>query len=628
MTTNKNLFLIIMLNIGLALLFPYDTFAGTCEHWIAKAVSVQGEVEVRRNDETQWQYVRFNDIFCPGDMVRVLEKSRAGFFLINEATIRLDQNTTVTFTYAEEKTTLINIFRGIAHFFSGVPRSLKITTPFVNGSAEGTEFVIKVDDDKAVISVYEGRVDTENDSGSLSITGGQSAVAEKDKAPVSYAVIRPRDAVQWALHYPTVFYHRPGMLPVEWQEKVTSLLSVGRVDEAEAEIKKILDNTPVNSDAFALQSIIAVVQNEKDTALKLANSAVGADPNSATAYIALSYALQAGFDLEGALNNIKAAVKLEPENALAWARVSELYLSFGYLDEALESADKAAAIEPDLSRTQSLLGFAFLSRIGIPDAINAFQNAIGLDQADPLPRLGLGLAMIREGKLERGRQEIEIAASLDPGNSLIRSYLGKAYYEEKQDTKAGGQFAAAEELDPLDPTPFFYDAIRKQGMNQPVEALHDLQKAISLNDNRAVYRSRQLLDEDLAARSVSLARIYNDLDFRQLALIEGWRSLSIDPGNYSAHRFLADSYSALPRHEIARVSELLQSQLLQPVNITPVRPQLAESDLFILSGTGPGETAFNEFNALFNRNMLLLLAGSIAGDNSTWGDELDISGII
>ena len=45
-----------------------------------------------------------------------------------------------------------------------------------------------------------------------------------------------------------------------------------------------------------------------------------------------------------------------------------------------------------------------------------------------------------------------------------------------------------------------------------------MQKAIELNDNRAVYRSRQLLDSDLAARSASLARIYSDLGFQQLAL--------------------------------------------------------------------------------------------------------------
>jgi hypothetical protein len=49
-----------------------------------------------------------------------------------------------------------------------------------------------------------------------------------------------------------------------------------------------------------------------------------------------------------------------------------------------------------------------------------------------------------------------------------------------------------------------------------VEALQDLQKAIELNDNRAVYRSRLQLDADLAARSASLARVYTDLGFKNL----------------------------------------------------------------------------------------------------------------
>ncbi len=167
----------------------------------------------------------------------------------------------------------------------------------------------------------------------------------------------------------------------------------------------------------------------------------------------------------------------------------------------------------------------------------------------------------------RAEGSIEIAASLDPNNSIVRSYLGKAYYEEKRSELAEREYAIAKELDPKDPTPWFYDAIPKQTTNRPVEALQDMEKAIELNDNRAVYRSRLLLDADLAARSASLARIYSDLGFQQLALVEGWKSVNTDPTNFSAHRFLADSYSVLPRHEIARVSELLQSQLLQPINI-------------------------------------------------------------
>jgi Tfp pilus assembly protein PilF len=354
---------------------------------------------------------------------------------------------------------------------------------------------------------------------------------------------------------------------------------VGRVDEANAEIGRALRLDPNYSDALSLQAIIYVVQNERDKALSAAQQAVKADPNSATALIALSYAQQARFDLEGARASLEKAVQLDPENALAWARLAELQASFGYLTQSVESA----ALDPNVSRTQTVLGFANLTKVRTQQAKEAFEKAIKLDQADPLPRLGLGLAMIRRGDLEGGRAEIEIAASLDPNNSLIRSYLGKAFFEEKRTDLDGPEFKIAKELDPKDPTPFFYDAIRKQTINRPVEALRDFQKSIELNDNRAVFRSQLKLDSDEAARSSSLARIYSDLGFQELALVEGWKSVNTDPTNHSAHRFLADSYTARPRHEIARVSELLQSQLLQPINTTPIQPRLAESNLFLIS---------------------------------------------
>ena len=249
-----------------------------------------------------------------------------------------------------------------------------------------------------------------------------------------------------------------------------------------------------------------------------------------------------------------------------------------------------------------------------------------MDQADPLPRLGLGLAKIRKGDLEGGSKEIEIAASLSPNNSIVRSYLGKAYYEEKREKQASEEYRIAKELDPMDPTPYFYDAILKQTTNRPVEALHELQKAIELNDNRAVYRSKLLLDADLAARSASLGQIYNNLGFQQRALVEGWKSVNTDPADFSGHRFLADTYAVLPRHEIARVSELLQSQLLQPLNITPIQPHLAESNL-LLSGGGPGDLSFNEFNPIFNRNRAALQTSGMVGENNTWGEEVVVSGI-
>jgi tetratricopeptide (TPR) repeat protein len=650
------------ISIILGFLFPSVGAADTCEKWLAKVVSVKGTVEARRAGEVSWVSVKQNDTFRSEVMIRAEERSRASLYLCDGSTETLDQKTAITLSLDVEETLLTRVINGAVHFFSRFPRRLKLRTRFLDGDIEGTEFFVRVEQDHTFISIFEGRVRTENETGSLVLASGQSAIAKEGQAPELQIVARPRDAVKWALYYPPILDYRAADFPdgvdTDWQGMVRKsiefywqgelvkafssiervhddirdprfftyraglLLTVGRVDEAGADIKRALDLDPSNSHAFAFQSIIAVVQNEKDRALELASKAVEVGPGSSAVRVALSYAQQAHFDLQGALKSLKEAVKLDPENFLAWARLAELWLSVGDLDRALKTAQKGEALNPNLARTQTVLGFAYLTQIKTKDAKKAFEKAIELDNAAPLPRLGLGLAKIREGDLKEGRAEIEIAASLDPNNSLIRSYMGKAYFEEKRDKHAMNQLALAKELDPLDPTPYFYDAIRKQTINRPVEALHDLQKSIELNDNRAVYRSSLMLDEDLAARSASLGRIYRDLGFEQLALVEGWKSLDTDPTNYSAHRFLADSYAALPRHEIARVSELLQSQLLQPINITPVQPHLGENNLYILERAGPADPAFNEFNQLFNRNRFALQVSGVGGGNDTLGDEI------
>ena len=230
------------------------------------------------------------------------------------------------------------------------------------------------------------------------------------KAPALRVMVRPRDAVQWALYYPPILEYRSGDFPGEtgWPVLVRQsmqfyrdgdlprafaslapvpedireprffiyraalLLTVGRVDDAHRDIQRALRLEPHHSHAIALQALIAVVQNDKDAALNLAQQAVELDPTSATARVALSYAQQAHFDLQGALASLQKAVQLSPENALAWVRLAELWLSVGKLKKATQAAQKAVALHPNLAHTQTVLGFAFLTQTKVREAQQAF----------------------------------------------------------------------------------------------------------------------------------------------------------------------------------------------------------------------------------------------------------------
>lgn len=625
-------FLVLVLLIPMTML-PYQEAqtADNCDKWEAKLVSVEGNIQIRRASSTRWAGATMKDTLCAGDRIRVGKHSRATVILFNETVLRLDQLTIMTLQVPKKKTkSIVEIIHGVVNFFSRVPRGLDVLTPFVNGAVEGTEFLVKVEADQTTIMVFKGLVAATNRTGRLNAASGQAVVARRGKAPQPLVVVRPREAVNWALYYPVVISPSGSVKKDSapyFIGRAAELLKVGRVDEARRNIASALAADPHNSNAYALKAVMAVVQNRRDEALELADKAVSLDRHSVAARLALSYARQARFDIPGAVKTLEEATRIQPRSALAKARLSELYLARGDVDKSLAIARQAKSLNPDIGRIQTVLGFAYLAQMKTAAAAEAFTCAAALDPAAPLPRLGLGLAKIRQGELKDGRGDIEIAAALDPDNSLIRSYLGKAFYEEKRDRLSGAQYSIAKKLDPADPTPWFYDAIRKQTVNRPVEALQDMQRSIDLNNNRAVYRSRLLLDEDLAVRSASLGRIYSDLGFQQLALVEGWKSVNTDPTNYSAHRFLSDMYSALPRHQIAQVSELLLSQLLQPINIAPVQPQLAESNLFILEGAGPSDPSLNEFNPLFLRNRLAIQASGVAGGNHTVGDELVQSGV-
>jgi Flp pilus assembly protein TadD len=557
-------------------------FAGECKEGVAQAVSVQGRLEVLPAGAATWENAMLGDSFCPGDRLRVGANSRVGLILNNDTLLRLAEHSSVVISApAEDGTAWLDLMEGIAHFISRVKHAFQVNTPYVNASIEGTEFIVRVKDNATDVTVFEGVVVARNQAGSVKLLPNQTGRAVSKQAPVVIANAKPRDAVAWALYYPP------------------------------------LPEQPGAADVLAQQTVTAITQNNIQEAAELARQSLAADSQSPAAYMAQSYVDQAQFNIPAALANSRKAAELMPQSALTQARLAEVWLMNGEIEAARQTAAKAVSLDPRLSLAHAVLGFSSLREVNLEQARSAFEKAISLNSAAPLPHLGLGLVLIRQGELASGRREIETAVLLDPNNALLRSYLGKAYYEEKRDSLASDQLAMAKALDPNDPTAWFYDSILLLSQNRPVEALAAQQQAIKLNDNRGVYRSRQLLDQDEAARNAASARIYSDLGYEKLAISEAAKALSQAPDNFSAHRFMADINSTQPQRKRAADSELLQSKLLQPLNANTLRPQLSELQL----ADGPARFSYNEFNPLFtSTGPSLLLDGFVAGNN-TWGDD-------
>src|SRR6185436_15480009 len=131
---------------------------------------------------------------------------------------------------------------------------------------------------------------------------------------------------------------------------------------------------------------------------------------------------------------------------------------------------------------------------------DAFEKAIALDPALGNAWLGRGLVRIRQGDRLGGRADLQTAAALEPNRSLLRSYLGKAFDDTRDEVNAQRELALAKQLDAGDPTPSLYSALILHQQLHYNEAARELEQSAELNDNRRVFRSRLLLDQDRAVR--------------------------------------------------------------------------------------------------------------------------------
>jgi tetratricopeptide (TPR) repeat protein len=315
-----------------------------------------------------------------------------------------------------------------------------------------------------------------------------------------------------------------------------------------------------------LLSTLELTQNKKKAARAAADRALRAHPDSVGALVTASEVAQASFELPAARRHLDRSLQVDPNELRA--RINRARLRFGSDDPRGAKSDisEAVRLSPDDPQALSLQGFIKLAAGDVAGAEQDLKKAATLDREFGEPHLGLGLAAFRRRSPDLGLEEMLTATLLEPKVSLYQSYLGKAYYQLRRFDEGLAALDSAKRLDPRDPTPWLYASLFRRDQNQQAAALEELREAIARNDDRAVYRSRLLLDLDNATKNVTLAELYRQLGFEAWGAFEALNSLDTDITNASAHLFLARTYGTMPDRTQALTSELLQYFLNAPVN--------------------------------------------------------------
>ena len=618
-----------------------------------RIVELQGTAEVAPAAATTWAPAQTNQTLRPFNRLRTGANSRMALLWPDRSVVSFGALTEIEVLppHSSDAQCGLHLLRGIISFFHrDEPGRIRVITRGAVAGVEGTEFVMAVelgkDTELATMSVVDGKVRFGNEQASLLLTNGQQAVVEPGKAPVRTAGFIANNVLQWCFYYPAVIdpadllftpeeqkilgeslnAYREGDLlvalakyparrqPGSDTERVYYaglLLGIGQVEPAEAVLASLsvadASSNPQRI-AAALRQLVAAVKRQPDPA--------AVHPQLATEFLANSYYEQSlampRTSLPAALDLARQAATNSPEFGFAWERVAELEFSFGRTSQALEALDKSLTLAPRNAQALALKGFLLAAKNHVGDAIGWFNRALAVDSALGNAWLGRGLSRIRQGDAKGGREDLLVAAALEPQRAGLRSYLGKAYADAGDYPRAGKELQLAKKLDPNDPTSWLYSALLNRENNRINDAIRDLEKSQALNDNRSVYRSQLLLDQDQAVRSANLAAMYQDDGMFDVAVREASRAVNYDYANYSAHLFLANSYVELSdpneinlRYETPAESEYLLANLLAPVSAGVLSPAISQQ----------------EYSPLFERNRLGVVSDTEYLSRGAWTES-------
>jgi Flp pilus assembly protein TadD len=590
----------------------------------SQLLAAEGKVEISHGGAA-WAAAQTNSVLHTGDRIRTGLRSRAVVRLANLSVVRVNELTTfvVQPPSAPGKTSKLSIESGSTYFFSRErPADVEFSTPLSSGAIRGTEFNLSVSptDSRTVVTLVDGALSISNSLGALDIASGEEATVEPGQPPKKTSVINTVNIIQWCLYYPGVLDlaeldfsdaeksaleksladyragdllgavadYPSGRAPSSDTEKIyfaQLLLAAGQVAPAEVQLDQLAAASPL---AGALREVIAAVKSQ--------NWNRNANASLAGEFLADSYLFQSRAKLDDALKTARKSVERSPNFGFGWARVAELEFSFGRTKAASTALDKALGLSPRNAEAVSLEGFLLAAENKFPAARKKFDEAIALDGALGNAWLGRGLVRIHAGDANGGRQDLQVAATVEPQRAILRSYLGKAFANAHDNKRAQKDFSLAQKLDANDPTVWLYSALLDEQENRVNDAVRDLEKSQSLNDNRKIYRSQMLLDQDRAVRGANLANIYRDAGMTDVSVREAMQAVNADYANYSSHLFLANSFYGLLdpnrvnlRYETPYLSEYLVANLLAPVGAGTLSQQVSQQEysrLFERDGVG------------------------------------------
>ncbi|MGA2440214.1 MAG: tetratricopeptide repeat protein [Tepidisphaeraceae bacterium] len=227
----------------------------------------------------------------------------------------------------------------------------------------------------------------------------------------------------------------------------------GRLAEAEAIYRQILQRDPNDAEALHMLGVIAGQTGHSEAAIHLIRRAIGLQPDWAEAHNNLGSILKGSGRLEESIDSCRRAIQLKPDYAEANYNLGNALAGKGQFADAIAAYQRAIELRPDYVDSHNNLGSVFLNAGEVDAAVAAYERAVQLKPDFAEAHNNLGSALWEKRQLDAAIASYERAIQLKPDCGQAYNNLGNALVDKGQIDKAIGCYQAAIDLSPDDPVP-------------------------------------------------------------------------------------------------------------------------------------------------------------------------------
>lgn len=221
----------------------------------------------------------------------------------------------------------------------------------------------------------------------------------------------------------------------------------GRLDEAAAIYRALLELQPHYPDALHLLGLVELRHNHTDDAFALIKQAVALNPQMASFHLSLADALHALGRYDGAEQACRAAIQLEPKQAEGHNHLGVMLKAQCFFTDAEEAYRTALTLKPDYAEALNNLGNV-LNQQGRPaEAEQCFRQALALTPQSADVWNNFGNALQRLYRMTEAEAAYRQALALRPAFADACYNLGVVLGETSRLPEAIDAYVQALQLD-------------------------------------------------------------------------------------------------------------------------------------------------------------------------------------